>query len=438
MKGILMLATSCRWRSELAAVLAVVLAFAFRTALADPAPGVTFTRIADTSTIIPAGQWAGEKFYGFGIPSIQNGRVAFVGAPETTNGTENGVYTWSNGALVLLADPSVPRPGGGPAFDRFRYPSANGDEYAFDTGSSLGRTNGIYRMVNGTLTSIGELPVTHTDGTTFDNDDTWFYGYSFHPPPIGGIINSGIYRARDGSIENVVPDGTPTPSAPEGYGFYFVSIEHRVVAHDGSAVFWAVSKKPSSPDISGLYRVKDGVVERIVDSSMAAPGGSGTFGPFTPYSTFDDDGGALIFKSGGRVYTERDGVFTLIASGGEPAPGGGVFAFHTYADVSVDAGRIVFSGGPDPLGYPSNLYINDAESLHRIIAAGDELSGKIVQKVQIGPQGLSGNEVVFWARFTDLSYGIYLVTIPEPTSGLPVLIAVAIISRVANRKEAKR
>jgi hypothetical protein len=412
-----------------------MLAFSLRAALADPAPGVTFTRIADTGTLIPAGQWAGEKFHRFRIPSMQNGRVAFVGWPETTNGDEDGVYTWSDGALALLADPSVPRPGGGPAFTTFRYPSINGDEYGLDTGSLLGRTNGIYRTVNGTLTSIGELPVTHTTGTSFDGDETWFYGYSFHPPPIGGIINSGIYRAQNGSIENVVPHGTPTPSAPEGYGFDFGNIEHRVTSGDGRAVFWAVSTRPSSPDISGLYRVKDGLVERIVDSTMPVPGGAGSFGPFTPYSTFDADGETLIFKDERRIYTERDGVFTLVASAGQPAPGGAVFAFHTYADVSVDGGRIFFSGGPDPIGLPSELYSDARGTLERIIGWGDELFGEVVEKVWIGPGALSGDQIVFLARFAGGNEGVFIANIPEPASGWLLLLAAAASTWGRRRKE---
>jgi len=61
------------------------------TLRAAPAPGVTFTKIADTSTLIPAGHWAGTAFQNLGgfdqnMPAICGGVVVFVGAGAGASG----------------------------------------------------------------------------------------------------------------------------------------------------------------------------------------------------------------------------------------------------------------------------------------------------------------------------------------------------------------
>jgi len=398
------------------------------TLRAEPAPGVTFTKIADTSTIIPAGQWAGEKFKHFGIPAIDNGNVVFLGVPDSATGGDNGVYGWKNGALGLVADPSVPHPSGG-TLREFREPTVRGDTVAFRTeagGSS------IFHASGGVVTSIGTMPVTRFSSPSVDGDDTWFYGYSFAPGPLGGVIDGGVYRAHAGSFENVAPHGSPTPSAPEGYSFYFLNADHRVIAQSGQALFWAGSTKPNSPRISGLYSVKDGEVERVVDSTMPVPGSTGgSFGNFE-YVAFDRDGEVTIFRNGAAIYVGQGGTFTRVAVAGEPAPGGGTFAITDFDEVVVDSGRIAFTEGPDPIGLPSRLYSDLRGSLERIVGLGDTLGGSTVVRVQIGPEAISGNQIAFFAWLSDGGYGVYVATIPEP-SATWILMIVLCLSCVTSR-----
>jgi len=396
---------------------------------ADPAPGVTFTKIADTSTLIPGGQWAGEKFKSFGIPAIDDGNVVFLGVPDSSTNGDNGVYGWKNGALGLVADPSVPHPSGG-TLREFREPSIRGDTVAFRT---EGGDYSIFRVAGGTVTSIGTIPVTRFRSPSMDGEDTWFYGYSFGPGPLGGVIDGGFYRARGGTFQNVVPHGSPTPSAPAGYTFYFVNTDHRVTAIEGRAVFYAASEKANSPSISGLYSVRDGVVERIVDSTMLAPGGDSNFSSLfrSPFA-FDDS--TFVFRSGQSIYKQRDGVFEVVATAGEPAPGGGVFAFtdYDYPQISVDGGHLAFTEGPNPIGLPTALHCDLGGSLMRIISRNDILLGETVARVQIGPSALSRNQIVFYAEFMNGNSGVFVATIPEPAAAL--IGALALFGRVGLRR----
>jgi hypothetical protein len=178
----------------------VLLGVCLSVALAEPAPGVTFTKVADTNTLVPAGQWVGEQFRGFGIPGIHEGNVVFLGDLSSSSLTlNNGVYKWKDGALGLVADPSTPRPGGGNPFGALRNAQVHGEEYAFAERSGLGFTYGVFQTIKGKLTSIGALPVTHTHGHSLDARTVWFYGYSFRleGPSTRGFTGLEMARSRN-------------------------------------------------------------------------------------------------------------------------------------------------------------------------------------------------------------------------------------------------
>src|SRR3954447_5123111 len=97
------------------------------TSVSLAAGGLPVVRVADTSTVIPSGAFAGKTFGNFqssGVvapPVLDQGHLEFIGAP--VNSTPNGVFTWQGGASIqLLADSSVPRPDSSTPFSQFRYP----------------------------------------------------------------------------------------------------------------------------------------------------------------------------------------------------------------------------------------------------------------------------------------------------------------------------
>jgi hypothetical protein len=306
-------AASTRALSLSALVMSVVLGVCTNSTRADPAPGVTFTKIADTSTLIPAGQWAGQTYQYFDIPGIDHGEVVFTAAPLGANGAR-GVYSWRDGAIGLVADQSTPLPGGGSVLNVLGSPAVQGGEYAFADWSHIYRTDG------GTLTTVPSLTYGRIASYALDGPDVWFNGYRWSGSP-GGPIDVGIYRSQNGEFARVVAEGQPIPDAPHGQTFYFSSSPHRVVAVNGRAVFWANGTHPTGgSQMAGLYEYNNGTIARVVDSTMIAPGGTTPFEWW--FSAFDQDGERVVVQNGRTMYIEHNGEIETLAASGQPAPGG--------------------------------------------------------------------------------------------------------------------
>ncbi len=77
----------------------------------------------------------------------------------------------------------------------------------------------------------------------------------------------------------------------------------------------------------------------------------------------------------------------------------------------MSGGDIVFEGrGPGKRG----LYAHMGGSLIDVIDSNDMLDGKMLTNVEITPEALSGNQIVFMADFTDGSQGLYIATLALP------------------------
>ncbi|MCE5268775.1 MAG: PEP-CTERM sorting domain-containing protein [Planctomycetaceae bacterium] len=376
---------------------------------------VTFTRVADTHTIIPAGQWSGQPFTAFVgsadvPPAIDNGNVMFLGT-RTPNYAE-GVYKWENGTVSLIADPSTPRPGGG-SFSAFKLPSVQGGTYAFST------YDNIYCTSGGTLTSaFGSLSLSGPGRPSVDGNSVWFYGEA-------GSSGS-IYRWNNGSAVAVISPGQPMPGAA---GLPFTEFGLDVIAGQGNVAFYGANERRC-----GLYKYADNSVQLVADTHTS------TFDRFLcNYTAYD--GQTLGFLAhdvlrGWGLFLQRNGELETVLVEGQAAPGGGNFQLGGYygSDIatgslrtSIDAGHIAFSsfvseGSTTTYGIYTDL---DGE-LKRLIGSGDKLFGETVDIVRIGEEGLSGNQIAFLAHFTDGNEGIFVATVPEPSTF--VLLGVGVLS----------
>lgn len=97
------------------------------------AEGITFTKVADTSTPIPGGSGNFGAF--IGVPSISGGNVAFDGSVGS-DGFMPGIYSNIGGSLNVVADEATPIPGGSGNFGNFGDLSISGGNVAFLGGGS--------------------------------------------------------------------------------------------------------------------------------------------------------------------------------------------------------------------------------------------------------------------------------------------------------------
>jgi hypothetical protein len=131
----------------------------------DDGSGATLI-VADIDTAIPGGT---GNFTWFGLPAIDDGRVAFVG--QDVNGRQ-GIYTDWTGTLERIVDTNTPVPGGG-QFLELAWRNAPG----FDDGriAFLARILDIDLQEKFAIftNATGQLTRLLTDQDAFDNDHGW-------------------------------------------------------------------------------------------------------------------------------------------------------------------------------------------------------------------------------------------------------------------------
>lgn len=197
----------------------------------------TFTKIADTSTLVPSGI---GNFTLFGAPSLDNGIVTFTGydsAARTSRYTNAGgsldmvsstnlqtsggneavlgvdssggpsIYTDIDNSLNVVANTNTPIPGGLGNFDFFgSSPSFDSAYVAFMGGNFFGQ-QGIYTNGGGSLNVVADTNTSIPDGTgtfsyftgdlSFDGGNVAFLGFD-------AFGQQGIYTTIGGSLAKVI------------------------------------------------------------------------------------------------------------------------------------------------------------------------------------------------------------------------------------------
>lgn len=390
----------------------------------------SFRLIADNNTVISEGFWAGRRFTSFESssagppagPVVTNGRVAFFGSANGGTNVPTGIFSERNGVIERIVDPAIQIPNVGPSSPSVeaRNLTAGNGEFEFRLTEI-----GFYRTTtSGLRTVIDERLFRGSYGpSAIDGARSWV----FREP--AGTTNSVIASAQDGVVQNVLLPGGPTPNAP---GFIFQGFNGRVRVNNGVLAVFGSSRNVSGTGLRfGIYRYDSStnVISRIVDDFQLAQFNGGRIEAINNVSPAWD-GRTLVFSTTtnptarGNIYRTDGSIITPIAISGTPAPGGGTFVIDPFDPISSDESGFAFqslaSGGGRAV-YFSYL----GSPLARLIGPGDQLFGKTVLDARVSSSAMSGNQLGFSVRFTDLSSGVYVATIPEPGTLVPVIFALA-------------
>ena len=380
-------------------------------------------KAADTSTPIPGGN---GTFTGFGTKiSLDQGDVAFIG-----NGTgQQGVYMFINGELGVVADRTTVIPAGsGGNFTAFSNLSTRAGSVSIKRGkvAFLGEGTGlidlgIYTNMNGTLekvaSAVDQVPGGSDFFIGFSNPAISEENVAFQGAGFGG--NEVIATGTGNGLTTLVDRRTIVP----GGEFGFIFLRFNAFARDHNDVVFGGRGGPAG---EGVYKLVSGTLHLVANEATPIPDGVGTFDEFGFNRIIERmslSQGRVAFIGFGvgqvGVYTDVGDSLAKVADLNDPIPGGDGATFTGFQDVSINGDTIAFLGvGP---GRRKGIYEWFDDTLFKIIDLRDgELlePGKMLIDLDFHSEGLSEDQVAFWARFDDGSQGIYIADtiVPEPTT----------------------
>jgi hypothetical protein len=387
------------------------------------------------------------------LSTIPNGTGTFTGFPGGAAlsgtdlifsgsgiGSQSGVYVSSPlfSQLVPVADLTTPIPAGAGNFIAFSALDLVGlpvepCRTASFIGSGDANQVGIYTTNIGSSACATPLARLVDTGTAIPNGTGSFTAFpaldlvASPGDPIrpavfigaGSAGQMGIYSA------NITGGTSPTPLTaladtstviPGGSGTFTGFAALDLVAPPTETCRTASFIGTGDANQSGIYSRSYGAscptsLTRLVDTTTAIPGGSGTFTGFTALSATEQTGAAassLVFI--GRGTNGQQGVYrvtappvnvTRIADLTTPIPGGtgnftGFVALTAYGDHTAFMG----------LGNDGQRGLYVASTLTKVMAVGDSVEGRTVADLRVGKKGLGQDKLAFAAVFTDGSEAI--------------------------------
>jgi len=260
--------------------------------------GGTLTKVADTNTAIPMGNGNFSEFLGFA--SLGGGDVSI----RVTGGfDQEGIYTYIDGVLSMVADRNTAVPMGLGNFTTLDVPIPLGGEDLAFFGVDGIRGGGIYAVIGGTLSVVADIstPIPMGSGN--------FSGFGGLISIGGGLVfrgggstgQNGIYAFIDGTLSVIADINTQIPMGSGNFTNFFDPIIH---LRSGDVAFLGFD---SSGQI-GIYAFISGTLSAIVDTDTAIPMGSGSFTDFmNPVSL--GGGGDIAFAGFGF---QQNGIYTAL------------------------------------------------------------------------------------------------------------------------------
>jgi len=399
--------------------------------------GITFTKVADTATLIPDGT---GNFASLGSASIDNGRVVFVGSGASG---QTGIYEYYDGQLSMRVNQSTPIPGGTGGFTKFDIPSLDGADIAFRA-EGTSKQAGVYMQYDGALVKIADKN-TQIPGTKVNfNISAPVAGLNTGDVVLkGGQVlfqDGGIYLGTSSGITVIASRATGTPIPDQPYSFNVFGFDFSP-DFSGDAVVFPGRFADFSSDFftDGLFHWSEATgIQTILNEHSILDGATEAIGHFLAMPQFDQGTGYVNLFSVPRLSiinlsmggTKWEGLFRIdgtdLISVISPAESQILLYF------AIDNGRVMLAG------IDGAIRIHEGGSQNQLVGPGDSIDGKTVEGhtslESIGKQSLNGNQAVVSLKFTDGSSGLYMATIPEPSTLAMAATALAALGLMVRRR----
>lgn len=376
----------------------------------DSTPVPTFTKIADTTTLIPN---TASTFMAFSQPSIRDGAVAFRAGGPSGN-TSNGIYTNVGGTLRTVANLGTSIPSGSNAFTTFgTQVSLSQGVVAFKGARSTPpQQEGLYTDTNGSLAKVVDrnTPIPGGSGnfTSYGLNHTIDHGQLAFVAG-GNSDQQGVYHHDGSTLHAAAQIGTPIPGQTFAFDGFFVQY---VGLDAGTTLFRGINE----PEVYlGLFAHQNGVLTTVLDVNTPMPGEAVNF--FFVASPILRDGKMAFVAADNLstptvacVYSDAGGTLAPVACMGDPVPSlGGTFI--APQDTAFNGRNVAFRGVNNS-NVPA-IFTNIGGELMKTIARNDVLDNKVVNTPSISTEAIDGNSIVFLTTFTNGSSGIYVATYPD-------------------------
>jgi len=305
---------------------------------------------------------------------------------------------------------------------------------------------------------------THPKYAAVFNSSSTTFGY------ISGPVDHGVWREKNGELELVAQTGKHAPGTHSDVNFYVLGAPKHIAAET-----IAFSGELTGPGIdetnnAGVWVERNGGLELIAREGDSAPGTDTgvVFSNMSRYSPdleidnldprvqffFDDQGRATISTelagpgvdetNNKGIWTEIDGELSLIIRSGQPLAGlepgitinhfGGITDFPGTGYAALRA-RLTGPGVDDTIDW-SLWAIKPGGEPILIVREGDlfDIDNdpviedlRTIRFASLGGQPNASGQVPLNLLFTDNSRGIFVATIPEPTSVMLLVTGLGLI-----------
>lgn len=400
---------SLRTRSALALA-------AVASLVATALPGQTFTRILGSGDPIPGGPGSVQFFTQ--APAVGGGAVAFTAVDTTPGLPIEALFRYSSGSFERVVGVGDGVPAWGQVLQGISRLALDSDGSVAFLGMSQSGLFGVMTDQGGTLRALlgSNTAIPNGRGATFTTianvslrADGGFIAFS-GGGRIGASAFSGVFTAETatGRVRTLAWEGT----AVTGLGTLLGTSQCDV--RDGRVAFAAKVQTPSGT-VDGIYLCDPvgGPLTFVVDTTVINPVTGQPFGNVRSPEVDEDD---VAFHGFEGTFSNQ-GIHSTHAA---PIPAGvnlpGVGPARSLERFHLDRERLVFEATDStPSSNSLGLFFYDCGTITKIIAPGDQLSGKTVSRIIHGDEALDGDRLALLVNFDDNSEAVYVVELSAMT-----------------------